>query len=134
MLILRVLFLSDPMRITKKYAGTSSIGKQIYSPCEEFHSIAEEIRRGEDELARLEQLFLTRISNKGSFVEDEPEVTEPLRRNAPRNCSKTDLTALLQEDQDSSQKLRGKRVRSAPDLSELYTRFPSSRSRDNNNG
>ncbi|RYG70053.1 hypothetical protein EON64_01200 [archaeon] len=121
---------SDPMRITKKYAGTSSIGKQIYSPCEEFHAISEEIRRGEEDLLRLEQLFLTRISSKGSFVEEEPEAAEPLRRNAPRNCSKTDLAALLQEDQDSSQKMRGKRVRSAPDLSEMYTRFPSSRFRD----
>ena len=118
------------MRITKKYAGSSSIGKQIYAPCDEFHAITEEIRRGEEDLSRLEQLFLTRICSKGSFVEEEPEAAEPLRRNAPRNCSKTDLTALLQEDQDLSQKLRGKRVRSAPDLSDLYSRFPSSRSRD----
>lgn len=28
------IFVSDPMRITKKFAGSSCIGKQIYAPCD----------------------------------------------------------------------------------------------------
>jgi hypothetical protein len=26
--------ISDPMRITKKFAGSSCIGKQVYAPCD----------------------------------------------------------------------------------------------------
>jgi hypothetical protein len=30
--ILAIFFNSDPMRITKKFAGSSCIGKQVFSP------------------------------------------------------------------------------------------------------
>lgn len=49
------------MRITKKYAGASCIGKQVFQLAENYHEVYEENER---ELQRLEGLFLARISGK----------------------------------------------------------------------
>eukprot|EP00981_Chlorochromonas_danica_P005857 scaffold1205_cov168-Ochromonas_danica.AAC.3 len=93
------------------------------------------------ELAKMEQLFLMRIQSKGLHDEDsgsgsqeftvtlnnnQNSSSSSLRRNTPRNCSKTDLAAAFSAELTSSaQRWRGKRVRSAPDLTELLGRNDS---------
>ena len=62
---------SDPMRITKKYAGESSIGKQIFHPSETFMSSEEDIREVEQQLCVLEKAFLKRINSKQSMVDED---------------------------------------------------------------
>lgn len=59
-----LISLSDPMRITKKYAGKSCIGKQIYQPCEGFQDDLEGIREAEKELEMFEKIFLNKIQSK----------------------------------------------------------------------
>jgi hypothetical protein len=54
------------MRITKKYAGKSCIGKQIYQPCEGFQDSPEIILEAEKELEALEKAFLRKIQAKSS--------------------------------------------------------------------
>eukprot|EP01040_Poterioochromonas_malhamensis_P012751 gene12751-13967_t len=56
----------DPMRITKKYAGKSCIGKQIYQPCEGFQENMEGIREAEKELEMFEKIFLNKIQAKAA--------------------------------------------------------------------
>lgn len=55
---------SNPMRITKKYAGDSCIGKQVFQPCEEYSLSIEKIQENQIELQKLESLFLLRINSK----------------------------------------------------------------------
>ncbi|KAJ1420808.1 hypothetical protein B484DRAFT_332962, partial [Ochromonadaceae sp. CCMP2298] len=55
----------DPMRITKKFAGASCIGKQVFTPCEDYNLSFEAIQENEYELQRMEKLFLMRINSKG---------------------------------------------------------------------
>lgn len=50
------------MRITKKYAGASCIGKQVFQLCDHYYECFQENER---ELQRLESLFLVRINGKG---------------------------------------------------------------------
>lgn len=50
------------MRITKKYAGASCIGKQVFQLSESYYECFQENER---ELQRLENLFLLRINGKG---------------------------------------------------------------------
>jgi hypothetical protein len=50
------------MRITKKYAGASCIGKQVFQLCDNYYECFQENER---ELQRLENLFLIRINGKG---------------------------------------------------------------------
>jgi len=50
------------MRITKKYAGASCIGKQVFQLCDNYYECFQENER---ELQRLESLFLVRINGKG---------------------------------------------------------------------
>lgn len=50
------------MRITKKYAGASCIGKQVFQLSESYYDCFQENER---ELQRLENLFLVRINGKG---------------------------------------------------------------------
>lgn len=112
------------MRITKKYAGTSCIGKQIYQPCSQYLGSSESFRESELELQKMEQLFLMRISSKGLYPDDEGNGSssssfEPLRRNTPRNCSKTDLAGSFSSELPSAGRWKGKRIHSAPDLTEL---------------
>eukprot|EP01039_Chlorochromonas_danica_P008722 gene8725-9612_t len=50
----------DPMRITKKFAGSSCIGKQVYVPCDPKTDPAT-IRQAQDELRELEEKFRAKI-------------------------------------------------------------------------
>jgi hypothetical protein len=51
------------MRITKKYAGASCIGKQVFQLADNYYEVFQENER---ELQRLEALFLARINGKGA--------------------------------------------------------------------
>lgn len=62
---------SDPMRITKKYAGSSSIGKQIYQPSEDVDVNSESLKESEAELSALEETFLKKIKSKNGSQEGE---------------------------------------------------------------
>lgn len=54
----------DPMRITKKFAGASCIGKQVYQSCEESTASTSTLTRIEEELKGLQLIFLKRLWNK----------------------------------------------------------------------
>lgn len=66
------------MRITKKYAGKSCIGKQIYQPCEGFQNNLDAIQEAEKELDGLEKIFLKKIQSKSML-------------NSPSNSNLLDL-------------------------------------------
>lgn len=51
------------MRITKKYAGASCIGKQVFQLADNYYEVFQENER---ELQRLEALFLARINGKAA--------------------------------------------------------------------
>ena len=53
---------SDPMRITKKFAGASCIGKQVYQPSEDVD--LDDLRFADEELNKLEAIFLARLNGK----------------------------------------------------------------------
>lgn len=52
------------MRITKKFAGASCIGKQVFQPSEDLREVS--TQSAEYELRHLERQFLTRLGSKGS--------------------------------------------------------------------
>jgi len=52
------------MRVTKKFAGQSCIGKQIFQPCDGTSSNMELIKRGTEELTKLESTFRSRVKSK----------------------------------------------------------------------
>ena len=54
-------YFSDPMRITKKFAGSNGIGKQIFSPSPETEKTVEVRKALEREILELEERFLKRI-------------------------------------------------------------------------
>jgi hypothetical protein len=54
---------SDPMRISKKYAGASSVGKQVFQPCTEGQYTEAHIEMGD--FYRFESMILPRL---GLFV------------------------------------------------------------------
>lgn len=56
----------NPMRVTKKFSGSSCIGKQIFQPCDETSVNMELIKRGELELNKLENTFRSRIKYSNS--------------------------------------------------------------------
>lgn len=51
----------DPMRISKKFAGSSSIGKQVYAPCDPSPMTMELMKAAQDELLLLESSFLAKV-------------------------------------------------------------------------
>ena len=55
------IYFSDPMRITKKFAGSNGIGKQIFSPSPETEKTVEVRKALEREILELEERFLKRI-------------------------------------------------------------------------
>jgi hypothetical protein len=55
---------SDPMRITKKFAGASCIGKQVFQLNYEGYFDAATQNENEEELRRLENIFLIRINGR----------------------------------------------------------------------
>lgn len=63
----------DPMRITKKYAGASCLGKRVYHLCERSPNTNADMERAKIELCHLERVFRARVENtSGSsyYVED----------------------------------------------------------------
>ena len=52
------------MRVTKKFAGQSCIGKQIFQPCDDTSLNMELIKRGTEELTKLESTFRSRAKSK----------------------------------------------------------------------
>lgn len=54
-------FISDPMRITKKFAGSSCIGKQVYTPCDVKTIDQTVIAKIQEELKELEEKFRAKV-------------------------------------------------------------------------
>lgn len=96
--ILTHLSRSDPMRITKKFAGASCIGKQVFQPSEGLLAErSEEIQ----ELEGLETLFFFRVGDRSGvgtllFLEDVcvEQVCVLLFIILPPKCSITVWTEL----------------------------------------
>jgi hypothetical protein len=51
----------DPMRITKKFTGSASIGKRIFHPCERTPATADSLARAHRELKDLDVAWLERL-------------------------------------------------------------------------
>ena len=81
------------MRITKKYAGSSSIGKQLFQPCDNFEEAQEHIGSIELELEKLERVFLAKIHSKFPSSDKLSMTPESSRRkialpsSAPRDAT-----------------------------------------------
>jgi hypothetical protein len=56
----------NPMRVTKKFSGSSCIGKQIFQPCDETSVNIDLMKKGELELIKLENTFRSRIKYSNS--------------------------------------------------------------------
>ena len=54
----------DPMRITKKFSGDSSIGKKVFQPCEHTMETTAKIKEAEVELQKLRQHFLQSLKSQ----------------------------------------------------------------------
>ncbi|KAG5185482.1 hypothetical protein JKP88DRAFT_133848, partial [Tribonema minus] len=48
----------DPMRITKKFTGSSCLGKRVYHSCERTPASPDEITASKEDLSQLEARFL----------------------------------------------------------------------------
>jgi hypothetical protein len=78
------------MRITKKYAGASCIGKQVFQPCEKFMLSIGTANIELQELEALEQMFLQRLGLKIAKSSAELEYLSNLENSAntsPRSAS-----------------------------------------------
>jgi len=64
----------DPMRITKKFAGASCLGKRIYHLCERSQITMNDIDIARIELAQLEQRFRLRVEHGQSGLPLPPRV------------------------------------------------------------
>jgi len=64
----------DPMRITKKFAGASCLGKRIYHLCERSQITINDIEIARVELAQLEQRFRLRVEHGQSGIPLPPRV------------------------------------------------------------
>lgn len=134
------------MRITKKFAGATSIGKVVYQPAESFHDRRMEDPSEMEELRRLEALFLEKLNGQENdskppiplprHSRDSREATSPatakiaevvekirahdrgLRSNDRRQViSKVDDASTRKPTSSSSMK----RILSAPNFSQLST-------------
>lgn len=107
----------DPMRITKKYAGASCIGKQVFQPSDEYCSSPSITEKIESELKDLESKFVCRLFSKSgssaSLVEDEHVY---IGRHSLAVSSSDPLSAISKVGRPFS---RGSRHASAPQLTEL---------------
>ena len=54
----------DPMRITKKFAGDSSVGKRVFHPAPRTPEKVQEMARVHQELAECERHFLGRVQQR----------------------------------------------------------------------
>lgn len=129
----------DPMRITKKFAGASCIGKQVYQPAEHESNTTFKatVTKIEGELKELEQAFLKRLFSKsgghsGSFnsLEDFGGSTTRSRGSSVSNSggglrSLSDRNTSSVKPKQLGLDMLGyggskpKRVTSAPDLTQL---------------
>jgi hypothetical protein len=58
----------DPMRITKKYAGASCLGKRVFHLCDQTQATTTDIEMAKAELSQLEHRFRLRIEHGQSGV------------------------------------------------------------------
>jgi len=70
----------DPMRITKKYAGESSIGKQSYHPDENFFCNSMEVQKLNEQFIAVENAFLKKINDRSAVFS-----RETLRADSPNS-------------------------------------------------
>jgi hypothetical protein len=91
---------SDPMRITKKYAGKSCIGKQIYQPCEGYQNHLDAIKDAERELEMYEKIFLNKIQSK--MQQSHGRLRVFTDRERPRNDSKATTSGNSEVDEGTS--------------------------------
>ncbi|KAG5192101.1 hypothetical protein JKP88DRAFT_173844, partial [Tribonema minus] len=54
----------DPMRITKKFTGSACLGKRVYHSCERTPATKAEIQESKEDLANLEQRFLSQLERR----------------------------------------------------------------------
>jgi hypothetical protein len=110
------------MRITKKYAGASCIGKQVFQPSDEFCSSPSISEKIEKELKDLECKFVRRLFSKSgssaSLVEDEHVYIGRHSSALSSSISSEPLSAASKLERSFS---RGSRHVSAPDLTELQS-------------
>jgi hypothetical protein len=64
-----VFYSSDPMRITKKFAGASCIGKQVFQPCDGMSTDHSELEI--EELHVLEVSYYRRVGDRSSAGKQE---------------------------------------------------------------
>jgi hypothetical protein len=87
----------DPMRITKKYAGASCLGRRVYHFRDRVHPTIAEIQVAKAELDHLEQRFRLRIEGGHSTASAAPiEITT----NAPSDATAAVPSAGLQNPQN----------------------------------
>lgn len=67
----------DPMRITKKFAGASCLGKRVYHLCDKSQATAAEIEMSKHELSHLEHRFRLRAEHGQSGVPPPNSITAP---------------------------------------------------------
>ncbi|KAI2502475.1 hypothetical protein MHU86_11981 [Fragilaria crotonensis] len=72
----------DPMRITKKFAGASCLGKRVFHLCDQTKATVGDIEMAKVELAQLEHRFRLRIHHGQSGVPLPPPVM-PMNPNPP---------------------------------------------------
>jgi len=123
----------DPMRITKKFAGASCIGKQVFQPCDQTSPDSiDEMKRAEEELSRLEQTFIERLAYKGTPVSTQTSTSSPITSKVEARSFKMDDEGdNMDREVNSKKKTRirqergmSRRFVSAPDLSGLVTISP----------
>jgi len=124
------------MRITKKFAGASCIGKQVFQPCENTQSNMEIIGKIDEELKDLEVSFLDRLANKSTItspfgvgIDDEiSEISPKIRFENVNKASgshhpsvRLGNSSRLNMDFVNDRKIGGnpKRINSAPDMIQL---------------
>lgn len=131
----------DPMRITKKFAGASCIGKQVYQPADESSYNKAMLTKIEEELKELQRLFLKRLFSKSgggssSFLSLEMDDSGSSGiSSGGRGSSVTSSSGILAKNSGVKPKqlkldsiVKPKRITSAPDLSQLnllHQRKPS---------
>eukprot|EP00592_Proboscia_alata_P027099 CAMPEP_0194428892 /NCGR_PEP_ID=MMETSP0176-20130528/43560_1 /TAXON_ID=216777 /ORGANISM="Proboscia alata, Strain PI-D3" /LENGTH=1181 /DNA_ID=CAMNT_0039241565 /DNA_START=243 /DNA_END=3788 /DNA_ORIENTATION=- len=89
----------DPMRITKKFAGASCLGKRVYHLCERTQATLGDIEAAKAELARLEHRFRFRVEHGQSAsvlspLTPGPASTFPYNYTANQNNNVLGATAL----------------------------------------
>ena len=84
------------MRITKKFAGASCIGKQVFQANDDF--LEEEVAECEEELRVLEESFLTRLLGKEAKSSPGGAATSVQGRSSGRDRSKNSSTIMNHSD------------------------------------